>query len=74
MRAAVNIPNDLLAEVQTMAGTQSKTKAIITAMEEFVKLPSAGRLASNRSRLTLTSVSNCSISGKLVLRLGLNAG
>lgn len=37
MRATLNIPDDLLSEVQKIAGEESKTKAIITAMREFVK-------------------------------------
>lgn len=37
MRATLNIPDDLLSEVQKIAGEKSKTKAIITAMREFVK-------------------------------------
>ena len=37
MRATLNIPDDLLAEVQKISGKKSKTKAIITAMEEFIR-------------------------------------
>jgi metal-responsive CopG/Arc/MetJ family transcriptional regulator len=37
MRVTLNIPDDLLAEVQKIAGEKSKTKAITTAMEEFIK-------------------------------------
>ena len=37
MRATLNIPDDLLAEVQKISGEKSKTKAITTAMEEFIK-------------------------------------
>lgn len=37
MRATLNIPDDLLSEVQKIAGEKSKTKAIITAMREFIK-------------------------------------
>jgi metal-responsive CopG/Arc/MetJ family transcriptional regulator len=37
MRATLSIPDDLLAEVQKISGQKSKTKAIITAMEEFIK-------------------------------------
>ena len=37
MRATLNIPDDLLAEVQKISGEKSKTKAITTAMQEFIK-------------------------------------
>lgn len=37
MRATLNIPDELLSEVQKIAGEKSRTKAIITAMREFVK-------------------------------------
>jgi metal-responsive CopG/Arc/MetJ family transcriptional regulator len=37
MRATLNIPDDLLSEVQKIAGEKSKTKAIIIAMREFIK-------------------------------------
>lgn len=37
MRATLNIPDELLSEVQKIAGVKSKTKAIITAMREFIK-------------------------------------
>jgi len=37
MRATLNIPEDLLAEVQKISGEKSKTKAITTAMNEFIK-------------------------------------
>lgn len=37
MRATLNIPDDLLEEVQKISGQKSKTKAITTAMQEFIK-------------------------------------
>ena len=37
MRATLNIPDDLLAEVQKISGEKSKTKAITTAMTEFIR-------------------------------------
>ena len=37
MRATLNIPDDLIAEVQKVTGEKSKTKAIMTAMQEFVR-------------------------------------
>jgi len=37
MRATLNIPDDLLAEVQKISGEKSKTRAITTAMQEFIQ-------------------------------------
>jgi len=37
MRATLNIPDDLIAEVQKLSGEKSKTKAIVTAMQDYVR-------------------------------------
>ena len=37
MRATLNIPDDLIEEVQRLLGQKSKTKAIVTVMEEYVR-------------------------------------
>jgi len=37
MRATLSIPNELLSEVQRFSGEKSKTKAVIVAMQEFVR-------------------------------------
>lgn len=37
MRATVNIPDELMREVQRISGEKSRTKAIVTVMEAFVK-------------------------------------
>ncbi len=37
MRATLNIPDDLIEEVQKATGEKSKTKAIVTAMQEFIR-------------------------------------
>lgn len=37
MRATFNIPDHLMAEVQQLSGQKSKTNAIITAMEDYVR-------------------------------------
>lgn len=37
MRATLNIPDELLADVQSLSGERSKTRAIVTAMEDFVR-------------------------------------
>ena len=37
MRATLNIPDDLLAEVQKISGEKSKTRAVTVAMQEYVR-------------------------------------
>jgi hypothetical protein len=37
MRATLNIPDDILSEVQKISGEKSKTKAIVIAMKEFIR-------------------------------------
>jgi hypothetical protein len=37
MRATLNIPDNLITEVQQLSGQKSKTKAIITVMEDYVR-------------------------------------
>ncbi|MSN25834.1 MAG: DUF2191 domain-containing protein [Geobacter sp.] len=37
MRATLNIPDSLITEVQQLSGQKSKTKAIITVMEDYVR-------------------------------------
>ncbi len=37
MRATLNIPDELIREVQAISGEKSKTKAIITVMESYVR-------------------------------------
>ncbi len=37
MRATLNIPDELIKEVQALSGEKSKTRAIITVMESYVR-------------------------------------
>jgi hypothetical protein len=37
MRATLNIPDKIISEVQKMTGEKSRTKAIVIAMEEFIR-------------------------------------
>jgi metal-responsive CopG/Arc/MetJ family transcriptional regulator len=37
MRATLNIPDDLMKQVQAAAGERSKTRAIVKAMESYVQ-------------------------------------
>jgi Arc/MetJ family transcription regulator len=37
MRATLNIPDELIFEVQQISGIKSKTQAIVTVMEDYVR-------------------------------------
>jgi len=56
MRATLNIPDDLLAEVQKISGEKSKTKAIITAMEEFIRQKKIKELIALRGKIQIEDV------------------
>jgi len=53
MRATLNIPDDLMSEVQKLSGEKSKTKAIVTAMEEFVRDKKIKKLLSLRGKIQI---------------------
>ena len=51
MRATLNIPDNLLKEVQEISGEKSKTKAITTAMQEFIKQKKIKELIALRGKV-----------------------
>ncbi len=53
MRATLNIPNDLLSEVQKITGEKSKTKSIVIAMEEFVRQKKIKKLIALRGKIRI---------------------
>ena len=53
MRATLNIPDNLLSEVQKISGEKSKTKAIIIAMEEFIRQKKIKELISLRGKIQI---------------------
>lgn len=53
MRATLNIPDELLSEVQKIAKEKSKTKAIITAMQEFIKQKKTQDLIALRGKVKI---------------------
>ncbi len=53
MRATLNIPDDLLAEVQKITGEKSKTKAITIAMQEFIKQKKIKELIALRGKVQI---------------------
>ncbi len=53
MRATLNIPDDLLAEVQKITGEKSKTKAITIAMKEFIRQKKIKELIGLRGKIQI---------------------
>ena len=56
MRATLNIPEDLIAEVQQLTGKKSKTKAVVTAMEAFVREKKFGKILALRGKIKIADV------------------
>ena len=53
MRATLNIPDDLITEVQKATGEKSKTKAITVAMKEFIKQKKIKQLLALRGKIQI---------------------
>lgn len=53
MRATLNIPDGLIAEVQQFSGQKSKTGAIVLAMEEYVNRRKMQALLDLRGRVSI---------------------
>ena len=53
MRATLNIPDGLLAEVQKLSGQKSKTKAITIAMQEYVRQKKITELIALRGKIQI---------------------
>jgi len=53
MRATLNIPDDLLSEVQKISKEKSKTRAIVTAMEAYVRDRKMTELLALRGKMTI---------------------
>jgi hypothetical protein len=58
MRATLNIPDDLLSEVQKISGEKSKTKAITTAMKEYVRQKRIKELLALRGKIQVEDVTD----------------
>lgn len=56
MRATLNIPDDLISEVQKLSGEKSKTKAIVNAMEEFVREKKLRQILDLRGKIKIEDV------------------
>lgn len=53
MRATLNIPDDLLSEVQKATGEKSKTRAITAAMQEFIRQKKVKKLLAMRGKIRI---------------------
>lgn len=53
MRATLNIPDELIAEAQKISGQKSKTKAVTTALREFIKNNRLDKLVALKGKLNL---------------------
>ena len=53
MRATLNIPDELISEVQRLSGERSKTRAIIIAMQEFVRQQKIKKLIALRGKIQI---------------------
>ena len=53
MRATLNIPDDLMTEIQKATGEKSKTKAITVAMKEFIKQKKIKQLLALRGKIQI---------------------
>jgi hypothetical protein len=53
MRATLNIPDELIHEVQRLSGQKTKTQAIVTVMEEYVRRRKREDLLALRGKITI---------------------
>jgi len=53
MRATLNIPDELIDEVQRLSGEKTKTQAIVTVMEEYVRRKKMEDLLALRGKIAV---------------------
>jgi metal-responsive CopG/Arc/MetJ family transcriptional regulator len=53
MRATLNIPDDLISEVQKISKEKTKTRAIVTAMKTYVRDRKMAELRALRGKVPL---------------------
>jgi hypothetical protein len=54
VRATLNIPDELIKEVQKLSGEKSKTRAITVAMEDYIMHNKVKQLLSMKSKASLS--------------------
>lgn len=53
MRATLNIPDELINEVQRLSGEKTKTQAIVTVMEDYVRRKKMEDLLALRGKISI---------------------
>lgn len=53
MRATLNIPDELMKQVQAVSGEKSKTRAIVRAMETYVQQKKMDALRGLRGKIAI---------------------
>jgi hypothetical protein len=53
MRATLNIPDELIDEVQRLSGQKTKTQAIVTVMEDYVRRKKMEDLLALRGKINI---------------------
>lgn len=53
MRATLNIPDELISEVQRLSGEKTKTRAIVTVMEDYVRRKKMEDLLALRGKISI---------------------
>lgn len=53
MRATLNIPDELINEVQRLSGEKTKTQAIVTVMEEYLRRKKMEDLLALRGKIAI---------------------
>ena len=53
MRATLNIPDELIDEVQRLSGQKTKTQAIVTVMEDYVRRKKLEVLLALRGKISI---------------------
>jgi len=53
MRATLNIPDELIDEVQRLSGQKTKTQAIVTVMEDYVRRKKLEELLALRGKISI---------------------
>lgn len=53
MRATLNIPDELIGEVQRLSGEKTKTQAIVTVMEDYVRRKKMEDLLALRGKISI---------------------
>lgn len=53
MRATLNIPDELINEVQRLSGEKTKTQAIVTVMEEYIRRKKMEDLLALRGKIDI---------------------